>query len=49
VNGALHRDARATIVADVEIDRSTGKIPARKFAAAHDCGLIINPYGLKHH
>jgi CO/xanthine dehydrogenase Mo-binding subunit len=36
------------IVAEVEIDRSTGKIWARKFTVAHDCGLIINPDGLRH-
>jgi CO/xanthine dehydrogenase Mo-binding subunit len=35
------------IVADVEIDRRTGKIWARKFTVAHDCGQIINPLGLK--
>src|SRR5207302_8865673 len=36
------------IVADVEIDRTTGKIWARKFTVAHDCGQIINPDGLRH-
>jgi CO/xanthine dehydrogenase Mo-binding subunit len=35
------------IVAEVEIDRRTGKIWARKFTVAHDCGLIINPDGLR--
>jgi nicotinate dehydrogenase subunit B len=35
------------IVAEVEIDRRTGKVWARKFTVAHDCGLIINPDGLK--
>jgi nicotinate dehydrogenase subunit B len=39
---------RVAIVAEVEIDRSTGKIWARKFTVAHDCGQIINPDGLKH-
>src|SRR5262249_20921967 len=29
-----------------DIDRSTGKIWARKFTVAHDCGQIINPDGL---
>jgi hypothetical protein len=33
--------------AEVEIDRHTGKVWARKFAVAHDCGLIINPDGLR--
>jgi nicotinate dehydrogenase subunit B len=36
------------IVAEVDIDRTTGKIWARKFTVAHDCGLVINPDGLKH-
>jgi len=36
------------VVADVDVDRSSGKIWARKFTVAHDCGLIINPDGLKH-
>ncbi len=39
---------RVAIVAEVDIDRSTGKIWARKFTVAHDCGQIINPDGLKH-
>ena len=39
--------ARAAIVAEVDVDRSTGKIWARKFTVAHDCGLIINPEGLR--
>jgi len=42
-NGTL-----VAIVAEVEIDRTTGKIWARKFTVAHDCGLVINPEGLKH-
>ncbi len=36
------------VVAEVDIDRSTGKIWARKFTVAHDCGQIINPDGLRH-
>ncbi len=39
---------RVAIVAEVDIDRSTGKIWARKFTVAHDCGQIINPDGLRH-
>jgi nicotinate dehydrogenase subunit B len=37
---------RVAIVAEVDIDRRTGKIWARKFTVAHDCGLVINPDGL---
>ncbi len=36
------------IVAEVEVDRRSGKIWARKFTVAHDCGQIINPDGLVH-
>ena len=36
------------VVADVEVDRASGNIWARKFTVAHDCGLVINPDGLKH-
>jgi nicotinate dehydrogenase subunit B len=39
---------RCAIVAEVDIDRASGKIWARKFTVAHDCGQIINPDGLKH-
>jgi len=39
---------RVAIVAEVDVDRSTGKIWARKFTVAHDCGQIINPDGLRH-
>jgi nicotinate dehydrogenase subunit B len=35
------------IVAEVEVDRRTGKVWAKKFTVAHDCGLIINPTDLK--
>jgi len=34
-------------VADVEVDRSTGKVTVKKFHVAHDCGQIINPDGLR--
>ena len=37
---------RCAIVAEVDIDRASGKIWARKFTIAHDCGQIINPDGL---
>src|SRR5262249_1214180 len=39
---------RVAIVAEVDIDRSSGRIWARKFTVAHDCGQIINPDGLRH-
>jgi nicotinate dehydrogenase subunit B len=44
---AQRSGAVVAIVAEVEIDRRGGKIWAKKFTVAHDCGLIINPEGLK--
>src|SRR5262249_60426655 len=38
---------RVAVIAEVDINRTTGKIWARKFTVAHDCGQIINPDGLK--
>jgi CO/xanthine dehydrogenase Mo-binding subunit len=34
-------------VADVEVDGASGKVTAKKFYIAHDCGQIINPDGLR--
>ena len=45
---AQRNGTRCAIVAEVEIDRATGKIWGRNFTVAHDCGQIINPDGLKH-
>ena len=36
------------VVAEVEVDRATGRIWAKKFTVAHDCGLVINPLQLRH-
>jgi CO/xanthine dehydrogenase Mo-binding subunit len=44
---AERHGTRLAIVAEVEIDRSSGKIWPRKFTVAHDCGQIINPDGLR--
>jgi CO/xanthine dehydrogenase Mo-binding subunit len=44
---AQRSGAVVAIVAEVEIDRRKGKVWAKKFTVAHDCGLIINPDGLK--
>src|SRR5262249_38250819 len=35
------------VVADISIDRRSGKIKVERFFVAHDCGQIINPDGLK--
>jgi CO/xanthine dehydrogenase Mo-binding subunit len=36
------------VVAEVEVDPATGRIWARRFTVAHDCGLIVNPQGLRY-
>jgi CO/xanthine dehydrogenase Mo-binding subunit len=35
-------------VAEVEVERKSGRIWARRVFVAHDCGLIINPQGLRY-
>ena len=34
-------------VAEVEVDRTTGNVIVKRMTVAHDCGLVINPDGLK--
>ncbi len=43
---AQRNGTRVAVIAQVDVDRNTGKIWARKFTVAHDCGQIINPDGL---
>jgi nicotinate dehydrogenase subunit B len=38
----------AVVIAEVEVERRSGRVYARRFVVAHDCGLIINPDGLRH-
>jgi CO/xanthine dehydrogenase Mo-binding subunit len=48
--GASYTERNGTVVAmvaDVEVERSSGRVWCRKFTVAHDCGQIINPGGLK--
>ncbi len=35
-------------IAEVEVDRQTGRIWVKRLVCAHDCGLVINPTGLSH-
>jgi CO/xanthine dehydrogenase Mo-binding subunit len=37
----------AAIALQVSVDRKSGKVSVERVAAAHDCGLIVNPDGLK--
>jgi CO/xanthine dehydrogenase Mo-binding subunit len=34
-------------IAEVEVNRRTGRVWVRRFVCAHDCGLVINPEGLR--
>ena len=40
-------DTVVAMIAEVEVDRRSGRVWAKKFTVAHDCGQIINPDGLK--
>jgi nicotinate dehydrogenase subunit B len=37
----------AAVIADVAVDKSTGKVTVRRVTLVHDCGLIVNPDGVK--
>ncbi|HEY7067386.1 MAG TPA: molybdopterin cofactor-binding domain-containing protein [Chloroflexota bacterium] len=37
----------AAMVAEVEVDRASGQIRVARVTVAHDCGLIVNPDGLR--
>jgi nicotinate dehydrogenase subunit B len=34
------------VVAEVEVDKSSGKVRVKRVTISHDCGLIVNPDGL---
>ena len=34
-------------IAEVEVDRETGRVWVKRIVCAHDCGLVINPDGLR--
>jgi nicotinate dehydrogenase subunit B len=42
-----NNEAYVATVADVSVDSGTGRIKLNRIVVAHDCGLIINPDGLK--
>jgi CO/xanthine dehydrogenase Mo-binding subunit len=37
----------AATIAEVEVNRQTGRVWVKRLVCAHDCGLVINPEGLK--
>jgi nicotinate dehydrogenase subunit B len=34
-------------IAEVEVNRKTGRVWVKRFVCAHDCGLVINPEALR--
>jgi CO/xanthine dehydrogenase Mo-binding subunit len=40
-------EAYVGAIADVIVDRKTGNVRVERLAIAHDCGLIVNPNGLR--
>lgn len=40
-------EAYVGCIADVLVNRKTGHVRVERFAIAHDCGLIVNPNGLR--
>jgi len=36
------------VVAEVEVNRQTGHVWAKRLVCAHDCGLVVNPQTLHH-
>ena len=48
--GFAYAQRGQTIVAlavEVEVNRATGRVHPRRWTVAHDCGLVINPQGLR--
>jgi len=35
-------------IAEVEVNRHSGQVRAKRLVCAHDCGLIVNPQALRH-
>lgn len=40
-------DSYVATIADVTVDRNTGKLHIGRVVVAHDCGLVVNPDGLR--
>jgi CO/xanthine dehydrogenase Mo-binding subunit len=41
-----HSDVWVVVIADVEVEKATGKVAVKRVVCAHDCGLMINPDGV---
>jgi CO/xanthine dehydrogenase Mo-binding subunit len=40
-------NAYAAAAAEIEVNRSTGQVNVKRVVCAHDCGLIVNPDGVR--
>ena len=47
VAAANRANTMTAAVAEIEVDKSTGEVAVKKITLTHDCGLIVNPDGLK--
>ncbi len=47
VSYAQRSDTVVAVIAEIEVYPREGRIWARKFTVAHDCGLVINPKSLR--
>lgn len=47
ISYAQRNETVVAVVAEVDVFPDEGRIWARKFTVAHDCGLIVNPQGLR--
>jgi len=47
VAAANRANTMTAAVAEIEVDKKTGEISVKKITLTHDCGLIVNPDGLK--
>ena len=45
--GLILAVAKRPAAAELDVDRSSGAVRVRRIVIAHDCGLIINPDGVK--
>lgn len=44
---ARRKNTRVAVIAEVQVNRRTGRIWPRHWTVAHDCGLIVNPDNLR--
>ncbi|MGA7537965.1 MAG: molybdopterin cofactor-binding domain-containing protein [Steroidobacteraceae bacterium] len=44
---ARRRNTHVAAIVEVEVSRRTGRVWARRWTVAHDCGLIVNPDNLR--